>query len=180
MTDRSTTTRAVKVATIQIMLDGATCGEPGNAEDWLAETLRPLLQRYGGADLVDWRYLPGAEDRIGWTDAMIPADFSEDDNWPPATVVEGDAELFPGWSDEDAKAAEKEGWGIFECGDGQLVIQADWASDNPRFTNAPEPHILAHDHVEARAKEDSPLHRRAIAAINLSLARMADDGQDED
>lgn len=179
MPARSSDTRHVKVATIQIMLDGAAV--KSMPEDWLADLLRPQLQRQGGLALVDWRYLPGDEDRIGWTDAVIPADFSEDDAWPPATVVEGSAEIFPGWTAEDAEAATEEGWCLIESSDGQIVVECDSdTAPNNYFTKCREPNVAAHEHVEARAKEDSPLHRRAIAAINLSLARMVDDGQDED
>jgi len=47
---------SLMIASIDILLD---TNAPGEAEDAIAEALRPLLKRYGGENTcwIDWRYV---------------------------------------------------------------------------------------------------------------------------
>lgn len=63
-------------------------------------------------------------------------------------------DIHPGWSAADAAAAEAEGWNVFECGDGQLIIEADQDSDAPLED--------ADAFVRERATEGSEVHKRAL------------------
>lgn len=61
---------------VTFLLDAATLSEPGEACDWMAETLRPLMQRYGGLELVDWSYTRSDFPEV----VVIPPDYEPDDN----------------------------------------------------------------------------------------------------
>ncbi len=66
--------------------------------------------------------------------------------------------IHDGWTGSDAGAAEAEGWNVFDCGNGQLVIEAD--SDNP--TPFGSDNMAAFAYVEKRAAEGSDMHKRAL------------------
>jgi hypothetical protein len=77
---------------------------------------------------------------------------------------------------KDRAPAFREGWGLFECGDGQLVIEADNECRVFRGANA---NLDAYAFVEARAEAGSPYHKAAIELVNES-AEDADRGDEED
>ena len=91
----------------------------------------------------------------------------------------GDAadEIHPGWTTDDADAAEAEGWNLFSCGDGELVIEASHDAENRTFADAPNGNMDAHAYVELRAVQGSALHRRALAAV--AAGEPVDDDDDE-
>lgn len=68
---------------------------------------------------------------------------------------------------DEEKAADMEGWNIYDEGDGERVIQAN---DNQEYENA---QVIATDkravaHVKARAAQGSAMHQKALRITDLA------------
>ncbi len=67
---------------------------------------------------------------------------------------------------QDRKTAASEGWGLFEYGDGQIVIQAD--DESPIFSGH-NANLDAYAFVERRAAEGSLYHQIALKVASESV-----------